>query len=75
MSAMPAEKMTTECPACKRHSLVKHCDTKSCTWATCRNKETCDLVWDVRTGKGHRLGDYVTAGGTRPRVAWKKAEA
>lgn len=70
MSAMPAEKLTTECPACGRHSLVKHCDTRSCTWATCRNKD-CDLVYDVRTGRGHKFSDdRAIPGGLRPRVRW-----
>jgi hypothetical protein len=68
---MPAEKLTTECPACHRHSLAKHCEVKSCTWAMCRNKDTCDLMFDVRNGRGHRLGDHVTPGGVRPRVNWK----
>lgn len=72
MSAMPAEKITTECPACHRHSLVKHCENRRCTWAQCRNQETCDLVYDVRTGHGHMLGPVAPGMSARGRVRWAR---
>lgn len=72
MSSAPAEKIVYTCPACMNHSLVRHCDNRSCTWMMCRRVTECDLVYDERTSRGHMLGEVTGVKGARPRVRWVK---
>jgi len=72
MSAMPAERTETVCPACGRHSLVMHCAAGRCTWAVCRNKQGCDLIFDTHTGRGHRLARHGENPSKVARILWAK---
>lgn len=70
MSAMPVEKPTSDCPACGHHTLVEHCD--ACSWIQCRNKDTCDLMFDARTGRGHKLDAPKPGAVTVRRIRWAR---
>jgi hypothetical protein len=66
---MSDTKTVSRCPACGQVSFVDHCENRICTWMQCRNKE-CDLVLDVRTKRGHKLGPVSPSTKLRPRVTW-----